>query len=369
MDPRAPRTARARSKLGAAAIGLLAAASAGLPARPAAAQQVIDRSPNLSGGWIGVPGYFYAVLPHRFRDADPGDGFDVVGSTTFDLSLALPRRLRVGTRLAPWSGAAFGENDAWEVYARAGLLEAARGAPVDLSAAASYDGAAEAPGAALTLARWLGPLRVIAEARGLGESGRDLRAAGSAGLVLHVRAGALPIAVAADYGGFIEPDPGEDAAWSAGLQIGLPHTWYTLSLHVSNTDATTMHGISRGGDDLWYGFELTIPVATSGHILGIFTPRSEAAGATVADVETPPGARVDIARYAFTSPVLEVTAGTTIEWTNRDAVVHTVSADDGTFDSGAIRPGQTWRARFDRPGRYPYFCGPHPFMQGMIVVR
>jgi plastocyanin len=64
-----------------------------------------------------------------------------------------------------------------------------------------------------------------------------------------------------------------------------------------------------------------------------------------------------------------VPAGTTVEWTNGDAVVHTVSADDASFNSGAIAPGATWRATFTRPGTYAYHCGPHPFMKGVVIVR
>ena len=64
-----------------------------------------------------------------------------------------------------------------------------------------------------------------------------------------------------------------------------------------------------------------------------------------------------------------VRAGSVVEWVNRDAVVHTVNAEDGTFHSGAIEAGQSWRARFDEPGRYPYYCGPHPYMKGIVVVR
>ena len=58
-----------------------------------------------------------------------------------------------------------------------------------------------------------------------------------------------------------------------------------------------------------------------------------------------------------------------MEWTNRDQVPHTVTARDGSFDSGIIQPGATWRHRFDRPGSYDFYCAPHPFMRGTLVVR
>jgi plastocyanin len=74
-------------------------------------------------------------------------------------------------------------------------------------------------------------------------------------------------------------------------------------------------------------------------------------------------------RYLYAPKRLVIEAGTTVEWTNRDEMVHTVSADDGSWDSGAIRPGESWRATFTEPGVYPFHCGPHPFMKGVVVVR
>jgi plastocyanin len=66
---------------------------------------------------------------------------------------------------------------------------------------------------------------------------------------------------------------------------------------------------------------------------------------------------------------MEITAGTTIEWTNRDPLAHTVTAVDRSFNSGLIQPGKTFRHTFTKPGTYAFFCMPHPFMKGTIVVK
>jgi plastocyanin len=50
-------------------------------------------------------------------------------------------------------------------------------------------------------------------------------------------------------------------------------------------------------------------------------------------------------------------------------VIHTVTAEDGSFDSGPIESGQRWARVFSTPGRFPFHCTPHPFMRGEIVVR
>ena len=79
--------------------------------------------------------------------------------------------------------------------------------------------------------------------------------------------------------------------------------------------------------------------------------------------------RATIRNLAYAPARIEVAAGTTIRWTNSDQVDHSVTATDGSWDSGIIRPGETWERTFARPGTYDFFCTPHPFMKGTIMVR
>lgn len=66
---------------------------------------------------------------------------------------------------------------------------------------------------------------------------------------------------------------------------------------------------------------------------------------------------------------IEVDSGTTVTWTNEDFVIHTVTDDENTFDSGFIQAGSTWRYTFDEPGELDYFCTLHPWMRGSILVK
>ncbi|HET7469502.1 MAG TPA: cupredoxin domain-containing protein [Gemmatimonadales bacterium] len=81
------------------------------------------------------------------------------------------------------------------------------------------------------------------------------------------------------------------------------------------------------------------------------------------------GDAVSIQNFAFVPPNLSVVSGTTVTWTNQDAVQHTVSSDDGhSFDSSAFGHGQTFQFTAGAPGTYTYTCRIHPFMHGTVTV-
>lgn len=61
----------------------------------------------------------------------------------------------------------------------------------------------------------------------------------------------------------------------------------------------------------------------------------------------------------FTPKEIVVGQGGTVTWTNKDAVVHTVTADDNSFDSGDVDKAGTFKMTFGTPGKIPYFCRIH----------
>jgi plastocyanin len=77
---------------------------------------------------------------------------------------------------------------------------------------------------------------------------------------------------------------------------------------------------------------------------------------------------VSIANFSFTPAKLSISVGTTVFWTNNDTVTHTVTADQGAFDSGDLSPGNTFSFTFSKAGTYPYHCNIHSSMVGTIVV-
>ena len=79
--------------------------------------------------------------------------------------------------------------------------------------------------------------------------------------------------------------------------------------------------------------------------------------------------QIAIQGFVYAPASLEVAVGDTVVWTNRDVVPHTVTSESGAFDSGSMAAGATWRYVAVEPGSFPYICGFHPTMKGMLVVR
>jgi plastocyanin len=71
----------------------------------------------------------------------------------------------------------------------------------------------------------------------------------------------------------------------------------------------------------------------------------------------------------FVPERLEVAAGDTVVWTNKDVVPHTVTASETHVESGEIAPNKSWRFVAKRKGEMPYICRLHPGMKGLLVVK
>lgn len=79
-------------------------------------------------------------------------------------------------------------------------------------------------------------------------------------------------------------------------------------------------------------------------------------------------ATIAIDNFSFSPAVLYVSTGTTVTWTNRDDIPHTVVDSAHTFKSKALDTDDSFSHTFNEPGTYEYFCGLHPKMVGKIVV-
>src|SRR5690606_20056165 len=81
--------------------------------------------------------------------------------------------------------------------------------------------------------------------------------------------------------------------------------------------------------------------------------------------------RVVIKDYEYGPKTITVKAGTKVTWTNQDSVEHTVTTESGApakIDSGTFGKGESFSFTFEKAGTYEYFCEPHPYMKGTVVV-
>ena len=79
-------------------------------------------------------------------------------------------------------------------------------------------------------------------------------------------------------------------------------------------------------------------------------------------------AEVKIDNFSFGPAAITVPAGTTVTWTNRDDIPHTVVSTDKVFKSKVLDTDEKFSFTFTKPGEFPYFCSIHPKMTGKVIV-
>ncbi|MDQ2669286.1 MAG: cupredoxin family copper-binding protein, partial [Gemmatimonadota bacterium] len=241
--------------------------------------------------------------------------------------------------------------------------------PLSATAIAAYNTAAESFDAAVTGRLDLGRAALLVEPRifsdgyGLGEP------IGALGLGAILRL-TPRLALSGDLivaGGSVG-----DPAWSAGLAVAIPGSPHTLSLHATNAGATTLQGTARekviGPESVRFGFTFTVPLGSGSQWARIFSGEPEAAAAPGDDMRGDT-VRVVIRDVAFKSPIVRIRPGQTVVWINDDPLPHTVTSDDGVWDSGLLAEDAVFARRFDETGEYRYHCTPHPQMQARVVVE
>ena len=80
-------------------------------------------------------------------------------------------------------------------------------------------------------------------------------------------------------------------------------------------------------------------------------------------------AEVKVDNFSFGPATLTVAVGTTVTWTNRDDIPHTIVSTDKVFKSKVLDTDEKFSFTFAKPGTYPYFCSIHPKMTATVVVK
>jgi|SRR5437588_12891428 len=84
-------------------------------------------------------------------------------------------------------------------------------------------------------------------------------------------------------------------------------------------------------------------------------------------------ASVRIRDSEFQPRQITVKMGTTVTWKNEGKMAHTVTADDGSFESPTLGAGKSFSQTFAEAGTYRYYCAFHggkdgDGMSGTVVV-
>jgi plastocyanin len=129
---------------------------------------------------------------------------------------------------------------------------------------------------------------------------------------------------------------------------------------------STPEGLDASGNTTGMQNSTTIP----GDATAETTTPTESTAPAQSEPPTPTNGSVtvDIHDHTFDPSQLDVAAGTTVTWTNGDTEAHTVTADNGLFDSGVLEPGQSYSTWLGGSGTVSYHCEIHPDMKGSVVV-
>lgn len=178
--------------------------------------------------------------------------------------------------------------------------------------------------------------------------------------------GAQVHTVTDDDGAFDSGDMAAGESWDVTLDTPgvyryscAPHPWMTGVIRVAAPgqapppvdDVKPAGSSSSGGSSV-------APQAIGDPTRG---PVTQPVAIVEPDVKQPKG-------WTFQPNQVQIRTGDSVQWTNQGKVAHTATADDGTFDSGDMAAGQTFKKTFDKAGIYRYSCTPHPWMKGVVVV-
>jgi plastocyanin len=338
--------------------------------RLASAQSVTDRTPNLDDGWTVRPGVIQFNFLHRFEVSAP-PARKVTSFPNFHLATGLPYGVNLALDYATNSTVFSGIPNEYQLTLRRPVLREGAGSPLDVSVVAGYNFAPQSADGEVTLGRYIGPVRLLGTVRGI-SSGYDVQRSlwgAGGGVVVRVTSW---LSLAGDVFSLANaPDnaPGV-TAWGGAAQLRIPYSPHSFSIQITNTQSGSIEGSSRGVKGAhMVGFEFTIPFTLSRYFGHRPKPAAAVDTATVSARPSTGLTVVRIANLSFGASEVRVRAGTRVRWVNADQVQHSVTAEDGAFDSGLIDSGRSFERVFVRPGSYSYHCTPHPFMHGRVVVE
>ncbi len=336
------------------------------------AQGVAQRSPNLANTWAPTPGVVQLNFTHRFDMSKPPLR-KITNTPSFQVATGIVPSLGVGFTYGSNSDLVSAYPNEWELFTRWTPLSQDGDAPLDASLQAGWNVAAESFDAELSAARAFGPLRLLVAGRAFHHAfyQDSARYAVAGGAALRLSSW---LSIAGDYATLFDRTEAERPAWGAGVQLTVPYTPHSMSIHASNVGTGSLEGASRGSHTRW-GFEYTVPITLRRYAPRRPTQRPVALAGSGSssmqmnepEMRAPDTVVVTVRKFMFDT--ITVKAGDVVVWRNSDQVEHTITADSGAFESPLIKPGERWSFRFTAAGTFAYHCVPHPFMKAEVHVR
>ncbi len=146
---------------------------------------------------------------------------------------------------------------------------------------------------------------------------------------------------------------------------------YSVTLSSGIHETTTVVTVNGGG-----GVSLGGSASFGGNSTGgsSETGGSSATGASLAGTVVSGSLAIAMGSHSFSPSSATIKSGTRVTWTNSDSSSHTVSADNASYNSGTLQPGQTYSLVFSAKGEYTYYCAFHggpggAGMSGKLIVQ
>ncbi|MDB4888381.1 MAG: blue (type 1) copper domain protein [Gemmatimonadetes bacterium] len=396
------------------------------------AQSLLDRPDNVSTDWVGSNGVLYFNFVHRFTTSPPPER-KVTNFPTFLIATGIASKALIGVNYATNSPLAARYPNEWEFFGRYAPLQQEDGAPFDLGGQLDYNLSVKGVDGEVSLARREGPLRVIGVVRSIADTldgnkrrfsfggggtlrfGRFIAVTGDATTLTDRRvdekiawSAGLHIALPNTPHTLSLHVSNASTSTLQGFARGGDRRRYgfefTIPIHV-NRFFTTPEPVSAAAEGPPGVDVPSIPTVTDTATPPRPAVTNPAAPVVTAPTPTPTPTRADTARTtaapARTNPTsaaarpaapqpqraapktvtarmkgqayipssITIDAGTTVTWKNLDALIHTVTAVDKSFNSGVIAADGSYSHTFTKPGTYPIFCVAHPFMKATVVVK
>ena len=169
-----------------------------------------------------------------------------------------------------------------------------------------------------------------------------------------------------------------DTVYTDGNPINVQHGLQTVSIPPSGGAIVDMYFTDPGGLNPFVNHAFAYAQAGAVGVFQVSNSSSASVSITTSSgvssgpqVSVQSGSATNSTKtyYSPTSITVVIGVNNTVTWINNDAAPHTVTANDGSFDSGIFNPGQSWTYTFTTPGTYTYHCTLHPWMSGTITVK